>query len=107
MTGRPAQVSFCQQGTTLNVSAVRRIGNATPQPQPQPPVQDIAISGRLTSEGLTCQAMRDGSGRLYTLTGDLKWFHDGDFVRITGRVAQASICRQGTTIEVRSIASQR
>lgn len=65
--------------------------------------QSLTVTGRLTNEGVECQAMRGDDGKLYTLTGDLKGFRTGDRVRITGRIAEASFCMQGATLGVEKI----
>jgi hypothetical protein len=59
----------------------------------------------LTREGVECPAMRGDDGRLYTLAGDIGRFGPGDRVRVRGQRADASICQQGTTIEVERIRS--
>jgi tetratricopeptide (TPR) repeat protein len=63
----------------------------------------VEVTGRLTGEGVECPALRAEDGTLYTLTGDLAGFGPGDRVRLTGRVAETSICMQGTTLAVDSI----
>jgi Protein of unknown function (DUF5818) len=73
-----------------------------------PPVEEvrkgtISVRGTLTGEGVECQAMRGADGKLYTLTGRLQGFSVGDKVRVTGSVAQASICQQGITLAVEQI----
>jgi len=61
---------------------------------------EICVPGRITDEGVECQAMRGPDGRLYTLVGD-----PGDAapaaggeVCVCGRVAELSSCMQGTTL---------
>jgi TolB-like protein len=61
------------------------------------------VTGRLTREGVECQAFRSKNGKLYTLSGNLRGFKAGDRVRVTGRVAEVSTCMQGTTLSVESI----
>ena len=63
----------------------------------------IAVTGMLTDEGVECQALRGEDGVLYTLTGNLGDFETGDRVRVVGKVAQVSICQQGTTLVVKNI----
>jgi hypothetical protein len=63
----------------------------------------VQISGVITDEGVECTALRGADGRLYTLASNSGGFQPGDRVRVIGRVAQASFCMQGTTIEVRRI----
>jgi uncharacterized protein DUF5818 len=65
--------------------------------------QSMTVTGKLTDEGVECQAMRGDDGKLYTLTGDLKGFRAGDRVRVTGSIPAESICQQGTTIAVEKI----
>jgi hypothetical protein len=67
----------------------------------------IHVTGVITDEGVECTAMRDDNGRLYTLAGRVGGLKSGDRVRVTGRIAQASFCMQGTTIEVRKIVAAR
>lgn len=59
----------------------------------------IAVTGTLSNEGVTCPALRGDDGELYTLAGgDLEAFVPGDRVKVTGTIAEASICNQGTTV---------
>jgi LysM repeat protein len=63
----------------------------------------VAIAGTLTRQGVECPTMRGDDGRTYSLGGDLRGFRPGDRVLVEGRIAQMSICQQGTTIDVRRI----
>jgi hypothetical protein len=65
--------------------------------------EPVTIEGVLTDEGVTCPAMRGDDGELYTLAGDIGDLQPGQRVRVTGEVAEMSICMQGTTIEVGEI----
>jgi hypothetical protein len=65
------------------------------------------ITGVITDEGVECTALRGTDGRLYTFAGNSGNFQPGDRVRVIGRVAQASFCMQGTTLEVRRIIALR
>jgi uncharacterized protein (TIGR00730 family) len=56
--------------------------------------------GRLTDEGVECQAMRGPDGRLYTLVGDLGDPPAAGEACVCGRVAELSSCMQGTTVVV-------
>ena len=67
----------------------------------------VQISGVITDEGVECTALRGADGRLYTFASNSGGFQPGDRVRVIGRVAQASFCMQGTTIEVRHIIALR
>ncbi len=60
----------------------------------------VRVEGRLTAEGVECQAMRSDEGKLYTLTGDRKGFKTGDRVWVEGEAVQFSFCMQGTTLKV-------
>ena len=84
------------------VATVSLIASAQAQPN-----RPVTVTGTLTDEGVECQALRGDDGHLYTLAGDLSGFSTGDRVRVKGRVAEVSICQQGTTIEVRRIRESR
>ncbi|HED35478.1 MAG TPA: hypothetical protein ENJ08_14880 [Gammaproteobacteria bacterium] len=66
----------------------------------------ICIKGKLTDEGVECQALRTEDNELYTLVGDLKEFSVGDEVCISGSIAEISFCMQGTTVAVNWISKQ-
>jgi len=76
-------------------------GGGGQRSEPEPGT--VTVTGRLTDEGVECQALRGDDGRLYTLTGDLQGFKTGDRVRVSGKVAEVSICMQGTTLVVTKI----
>lgn len=63
----------------------------------------VTVTGRLTSEGVECQALRGDDGQLYTLLGDLGRLSVDTRVRVIGERVELSICQQGITIRVRSI----
>ena len=60
----------------------------------------ICVKGKLTDEGVECQALRTSDGELYTLVGDLNGYKIGDVVIVCGTIADISFCMQGTTINV-------
>ena len=60
----------------------------------------ICVKGKLTDEGIECQALRSIDGELFTLVGDLNGFKNGDEVVVCGTIAEISFCMQGTTIIV-------
>ena len=65
----------------------------------------VTVVGRLTSEGVECQALRGDDGQLYTLLGgELGDLPVDARVRVTGDRLDFSSCQQGITIRVRSIA---
>lgn len=98
VVGTVAEVSFCQQGITLEVREMARVdedfGNLEPV---------VRVEGRLTDEGVECQALRSESGELYTLVGNLEGFHMGQDVYVEGTEVEVSVCQQGTTLDVRVI----
>jgi len=57
-------------------------------------------TGQITDEGVECLAMRDTDGFLYTLLGNIGELEAGDEVVIEARYVEASMCMQGTTLEV-------
>jgi len=61
---------------------------------------EVTVTGRLTDEGVECQALRGDDGGLYTLTGELGGAVVGDRVRVSGVPAEMSFCMQGTTLDV-------
>jgi hypothetical protein len=65
----------------------------------------ITVTGKLTDEGVECQALReDKTKKLYTLTPRPdKKFKNGQRVKVTGNLAENSICQQATTIVVKKI----
>jgi hypothetical protein len=65
----------------------------------------VTVIGRLTSEGVECQALRGDDGQLYTLLGgDLGDLPVETRVSVTGERLEFSTCQQGITIRVQSIA---
>ena len=57
--------------------------------------------GLVTDEGVECPALReDESGELYSLTGATEGLSPGDSVVVEGRIAEMSVCIQGTTLQV-------
>lgn len=70
----------------------------------EPMSDPVTIEGVLTDEGVTCPALRGDDGELYTLAGDIGDLQPGQRVRVTGEVAEMSMCMQGTTIALHEIA---
>jgi hypothetical protein len=66
---------------------------------------EVTVVGTLSDEGVECAAMRGDDGTLYTLTGQgtLGYGAAGTRVSVTGKIAEISMCQQGTTIEVSSV----
>jgi len=60
----------------------------------------ICVKGKLTDEGVECQAFRSVDGELFTLIGNLNGFKNEDEIVVCGTIADISICMQGTTIIV-------
>ena len=65
---------------------------------------EVCVRGRLTDEGIECQAMRGADGRLYTLAGAPASLEPGAEACFCGTVAELSTCMQGTTLAVTRIA---
>jgi LysM repeat protein len=63
----------------------------------------LVITGTLIKGGIECPLLRADNGRVYSLAGDLRGYGHGDRVEIAGRIAEASICMQGPTVEVRRV----
>ena len=65
----------------------------------------VTVVGRLTSEGVECQALRGDDGQLYTLLGgELGDLPVDTRVSVVGERLEFSSCQQGVTIRVQSIA---
>lgn len=60
----------------------------------------LCVRGRLTGEGVECQALRGDDGKLYTLGGPRIAVKSGVPVCACGTVVRFSTCMQGTTIAV-------
>lgn len=67
---------------------------------PSRPGKRICVRGRLTGEGIECQALRGDDGTLYTLVGPRITAKTGVPVCACGTLARFSTCMQGTTIVV-------
>lgn len=63
----------------------------------------VTIVGRLTSEGVECQALRGDDGQLYTLLGNIGALPVETRVSVLGERLEFSSCQQGITIRVQSI----
>ena len=97
--GTVAEVSICQQGTTIEVQSIKDDKSQGNEHR----TRVVRVTGELTDAGVECQALETESGQIYTLTGNLRGFETGDTVRVVGKVAEVSICQQGTTLEVLNI----
>lgn len=60
----------------------------------------ICVRGRLTGEGVECQALRGADGKLFTLGKPKVRAKGGIAVCACGRLVGVSVCMQGTTIAV-------
>ena len=63
----------------------------------------ITVVGRLTNEGVECQALQGDDGRLYTLLGNIGTLPVESRVRVLGERLEFSSCQQGITIRIQSI----
>ena len=97
--GTVAEISTCQQGTTIEVQSIKDDKSQGNENR----TRVVRVTGTLTDEGVECQALETENGTVYTLTGNLRDFEVGDRVRVVGKVAEVSICQQGTTLEVLNI----
>lgn len=70
------------------------------------PVPAGCYAGTLTDEGITCQALRAGSGRLITFTAPMRGFVNGDSVCVCGTPSRDPYCKQGASIVVSSIETE-
>jgi len=104
VTGTVAEVSTCQQGTTLVVQQIRLADSQGDEPEARVKREVLALTGSLTGEGIECQAFREANGDLYTLTGDLRGFKTGDRVTLTASLVEGGPCQgQGKTLQVKTI----
>ncbi len=104
VTGSVAEVSTCQQGTTLVVEQIRLADSQGDEPEARMKREVLTLAGSLTGEGVECQAFRSEKGELYTLTGDLKGFKTGDRVSLTASLVEGGPCQeQGKTLQVKTI----
>lgn len=58
ITGTPAEVSFCQQDITLNVTKIEKLGSITPPADTEMQSNSSGITGTVTI-GPTCPVVRD------------------------------------------------
>jgi len=65
----------------------------------------ITVTGELLAPTATCPRLAGDDGRIYALAGSLRQFDTGDRVRVTGELAEVSICNQRRTISVERIRS--
>ena len=89
-------------GTPFMIGGDARGGPVQPLPTQGGPAPGttLCVRGRLTGEGVECQALRAKDGALYTLAGDLKDFQVGEEVCVCGTIAAVSIFMHGATIAV-------
>jgi hypothetical protein len=69
------------------------------------PPQSVSVDGTLDFNG-TCPTVRDRNGTSYDLAGDLRGFHNGERVRVTGLLSGSSSCG-GTALEIQEIRERR
>jgi hypothetical protein len=95
-------VASCLALGCIALAAIAACSSSTPS-EPGDKPRTISVVGALT-QGVECPALRGDDGQLYTLLGDLGGFRLGDRVRVSGPIAEANFCMQGTTVKVESIA---
>lgn len=102
--GTVAEVSICQQGTTIQVRSIKEDRSRGAERR----TRVVKVTGTLTDEGVECPALQGDDGQLYTLNRSaVEGFEVGDRVRVVGKVAQASFCQQGTTLDVLNIKAEK
>jgi hypothetical protein len=99
MTRRNARAFWCAGAAILIAVSATSASADTHEPMSDP----VTIEGVLSDEGVTCPALRGDDGELYTLAGDIGELQPGQRVRVTGEVAEVSMCMQGTTIALGDI----
>lgn len=65
--------------------------------------ETITVTGELLNPSATCPRLAGDDGRIYALAGSLRQFETGDRVRVTGELAEVSICNQRRTIKIERI----
>jgi LysM repeat protein len=84
-------------GQRRAVAGPFRVISRSPQPE------RLSVSGTMIEGGVECPLLRADNGRVYSLTGNTGGFGPGDRVLVEGRLAEVSICMQGTALQVRRI----
>ena len=87
--------------------ATKAAKKTTRKPAAKAAAATITVIGKLTAEGVECQAMRqDRTRKLFTLVprSKLKGYKNGDHVKVVGSIVAISFCQQGTTISIKTIA---
>ena len=67
--------------------------------------QPVSVEGTLDFNG-SCPTVRGSNGVSYDLAGDLRGFHNGQRVRVTGLLSGSSSCG-GTALEIQEIRERR
>ena len=67
--------------------------------------EEITVVGTINADGVECTAMTGDDGTLYTLTprDAVGLAPSGTRLKVTGTIAEISLCQQGTTIEVTKV----
>ena len=60
----------------------------------------ISVTGVLLDPTATCPRLAGDDGRIYALAGNIRAFDTGDRVRVTGELADVSVCNQRRTIDI-------
>ena len=94
--------NFIFSGMTLRVPS--SLTSQPARPAPLPVAQNLRVTGTITSEGVTCQALRGDDGTLYTIAGTAtRPLRAGDRVEVTGTRAASALCQQGVPISATRI----
>jgi hypothetical protein len=98
---RPIQAELVMRPKPEGLQGVRVLGARNPGVVVlSKGFESRCVFGRLTDEGVECQALRSESGELFTLVGDLTGFKTGDDILVCGAPVESSFCMQGTTLSV-------
>lgn len=109
MRARQVEVSYCQQGTPVQVTSLTRIdgdnpGSGNPGSGNGNDTETITVAGRVT-QGAECPILNGADGRTYSLAGNPSVASDA-YVEVTGELAEMSYCMAGdATIAVSSVQS--
>lgn len=100
--GTRAEASFCMQGIgTIDVSSIEEV--APPQDSGDGDQAGMTLEGRV-ARGAECYRLKTPDGDTWSLTSSNADFTEGEYLEVSGRKADMSVCIQGIgTLQVSSI----
>lgn len=100
--GTRAEASFCMQCIgTIDVSSIEEV--APPQDSGDGDQAGMTLEGRV-ARGAECYRLKTPDGDTWSLTSSNADFTEGEYVEVSGRKADMSVCIQGIgTLQVSSI----